>query len=224
MNWWEARNDTTHQAPDPASTPEAVVEVYAVRAFSWRGAFGVHTWIAAKPAEAAHYTRYEVIGWRHYRGLGAVAVHQGVADGYWFGNRPYKLASFRGPKAAEMIPEIAAAAARYPFPDSYRVWPGPNSNTFTAFVAREVPALALDMPPHAIGKDFPTNGGIVDRAPSGTGFQLSIFGLAGVLLAVEEGVEVNLLGFDFGIDLFTPALRLPGLGRVGLPQRIDEAP
>jgi hypothetical protein len=221
MNWWEARNDTTHQAPDPASTPEAVVEVYAARAFSWRGAFGVHTWIAAKPTGARGYTRYEVIGWRHYRGLSVVAVHDGIADAYWFGNRPYKLASYRGEGVDAMIEKIAAAAGRYPFPDRYRVWPGPNSNTFTAFIAREVPELGLDLPPHAIGKDYPTNGSIVDRAPSGTGFQLSLFGLAGLLLAVEEGVEVNVLGLSFGLDLFTPALRLPGLGRVGFPQRID---
>ena len=43
---------------------------------------------------------------------------------------------------------------RYPYADSYRVWPGPNSNTFTAFVLREVPELRVDLPPTAIGKDY----------------------------------------------------------------------
>lgn len=33
----------------PAMHPEAVVQVYAGRPFGWRGAFAVHTWLAAKP-------------------------------------------------------------------------------------------------------------------------------------------------------------------------------
>jgi uncharacterized protein DUF3750 len=54
-----------------------------------------------------------------------------------------------------------------------------NSNTFTAFVLRKNPELRVDLPPTAIGKDYL---GImpVARTPSGTGGQLSIFGLAGV--------------------------------------------
>ncbi len=218
MNWWEARNDTTHQAPDPATTEEAVVEVYAARAYSWRGAFGVHTWIAAKPTGAEHYTRFEVIGWRLYRGSSVVAVHQGVPDGHWYGNRPFKLASYRGEGVDQMIDKIAAASKRYPYPNEYRVWPGPNSNTFTAFIGREVPELSLDLPPLAIGKDYLTNGSIVAKAPSGSGFQISLYGLAGVLLAKEEGIEVNVLGLTFGVDAFPPALKLPGIGRLGFPQ------
>jgi hypothetical protein len=36
-----------------------------------------------------------------------------------------------------------------------------------------------------------------------------------VLAGWEEGVEVNLLGLTFGIDLNGPALKLPIVGRVG---------
>jgi hypothetical protein len=60
--WYEARRDPTGLAPDPATTPEAVVQVYAARAVSWRGVFSVHTWIAVKPTGAQRYTRYEVLG------------------------------------------------------------------------------------------------------------------------------------------------------------------
>jgi hypothetical protein len=38
------------------------------------------------------------------------------------------------------------------------------------------------------------------------------------LAAAEEGVEVNLLGLSLGMDGTSPALRLPGLSRVGLAQ------
>lgn len=50
-----------------------------------------------------------------------------------------------------------------------------------------------------------------------TGDQLSLFGLAGVMLTLEEGVEVNLLGLTFGIDIKNPALKLPGVGRIRCP-------
>lgn len=214
-NWWEARNDTSHQAPDPASTPEAVLQVYAARAFGWRGALGSHTWFALKPAGAAAYTRIEVIGWGVANGSPAVRVGGRIADGYWFGNYPDILLDKRGPEAAQLIEQVIAAAKRYPYNDVYKVWPGPNSNTFTAFVARAVPGLRLDLPPTAVGKDFLPGGANFAMAPSGTGVQLSLAGVAGVMVALEEGVEVNLLGLTVGIDVWPPALKLPGLGRVG---------
>jgi hypothetical protein len=151
-----------------------------------------------------------------------VAVGPGIPDAYWFGNRPTKMKSFRGEGVEVLIEKIESAAERYPFPDSYRVWPGPNSNTFVAFVAREVPDLALDLSPLAVGKDFLTNGHVFDRAPSGSGYQLSLYGLLGMTLAKEEGLELNLLGLTFGIDAFRPALKLPGIGRVGWPEETGD--
>ena len=47
---------------------------YAARAFSWRGLFGVHTWIATKRQGADHYSVYQVVGWNLYRGRSAVSV------------------------------------------------------------------------------------------------------------------------------------------------------
>src|SRR3954471_8074919 len=37
LPWYEARRDSSGQAPDPATTPEAVVQVYAARTVGWRG-------------------------------------------------------------------------------------------------------------------------------------------------------------------------------------------
>ena len=54
--WWEASRDSAGLAPNPESVHEAVVQVYAARAFSWRGAFGVHTWISVKPTGARFFT------------------------------------------------------------------------------------------------------------------------------------------------------------------------
>jgi hypothetical protein len=213
-NWRSGNRDSSGQAPDPADEPRAVVQVYAARTVGWRGAFGVHTWIATKRSGADAYTVHQVIGWRVFRGAGAVSSQPGPPDARWFGAWPDKLADLRGDGVDETIDRIEAAVAAYPWPDSYRAWPGPNSNTFTAFVARRVPELRLDLPAHAIGKDW-LDGRIVDRTPSGTGWQLSFAGVLGVAVAVEEGIELNLLGLSVGVDVNDPALRLPGFGRVG---------
>lgn len=215
LHWSEARRDSSRQAPQPSQEFDPVVQVYAGRAWGWRGAFGVHTWIATKRRGADHYVRHEVIGWGVRRGLDAVRVGPGVPDTYWFGSKPAILADLRGPEIEAVIDQIEAAGKRYPFNDRYTVWPGPNSNTFTAFVARQVPALKVDLPPTAIGKDYLPVSRPVASSPSGTGFQVSLIGLAGVMLAFEEGLEVNLLGLTFGLDLNPPALKLPGIGRIG---------
>ena len=218
QDWRSARRDSSGQAPDAATTAEAVVQVYAARTVGWRGALAVHTWISLKPAGATEYTRYEVIGWGVTRGLPAVRVSRGVPDNYWFGALPEKLADRRGPNVDAMIRKIEDAARDYPYADSYRTWPGPNSNTFVAYVARSVPELRLDLPPNAIGKDFLPGGAVAAASPSGTGFQLSAFGLLGVLAGLEEGIEINVLGLSFGIDLNSPGIKLPGIGRIGLVQ------
>jgi Protein of unknown function (DUF3750) len=217
-SWWEARRDSSGQAPDPVVTREAVVQVYAARAVGIRGVLGVHSWIAVKAADAVAYTRYEVVGWGVGRGARAVRVNRSGPDNYWFGSRPEKLADLRGADAAALIPRIEAAVQSYPYPESYRTWPGPNSNTFIAHIGRAVPDLRLDLPPTAIGKDYLPGGRMADWSPSGTGVQVSLFGLLGLLVGLEEGVELNLLGLTVGVDLNTPAVKLPGVGRVGLPQ------
>jgi hypothetical protein len=215
-SWYEASRRPTGLAPDPAATREAVIQIYAARAFGWRGAFGVHTWIAVKPENAGSYTRFEVMGWGVGRGRPAVRVSRGGPDNEWYGNAPELIGDLRGPAAQALIPRIRAVADSYPYPDSYQVWPGPNSNTFVAHVGREIPELRLEMPALAIGKDFIPGGGFMAAAPSGTGYQLSVFGAAGVLLAVEEGLEVNLFGLTLGLDPGDFAIKLPGIGRIGL--------
>ncbi len=210
-----ARRDPTGLAPDPATTPDAVIQVYSARAVSWRGVFAVHTWIVVKPTGAARYSRYEVLGFGVANGAPAVRVDRTGPDNYWFGARPALLLDRRGPSLDPVIGKIREAVASYPYPHEYRAWPGPNSNTFTAYVARQVPELGLALPANAIGKDFLPGGAIFGAAPSGTGIQVSLFGLAGLLVAVREGIELNLLGLNIGIDFLAPGLKLPGVGRLG---------
>lgn len=215
-DWRTASRDSVGIAPDPAITPEAIVQVYAARAFRWRGHFAVHSWIAVKDEGAPSYRTYEVVGWGVRRGGKAIRMNRGMPDRAWYGAPPDLLADLRGPEAAKAIEKIETAIAAYPYPDSYTTWPGPNSNTFVAHVLRQVPELRADLPPTAIGKDFLPGPDFVAVTPSGTGGQLSLFGLLGVAVGVEEGLEVNVLGLNFGIDPGELALRLPGFGVIGL--------
>jgi len=220
-DWRTANRESAGIAPDPAKVRDAVVQVYAARAYGWRGAFGVHTWISVKPTDADSYTVYQIIGWRARRGMEALVVDQRPADQRWFGAMPELLVDLRGAGVDDVIARIDKAARGYPHNGDYTIWPGPNSNSFVAHVGREVPELRLDLPPTAIGKDYLTNGDIVARAPSGTGWQVSLFGLLGVLAAEREGVEVNILGLTFGIDPLGLAVKLPFVGRLAPNPPVD---
>ena len=213
-NWRLASRAPVGLAPDPRMTREPVVQVYAARAVRWRGYFGVHTWLATKPEGAEAFTVYEVTGFAVRRGGGAVRVSQRAPDGRWFGSAPQLLADVRGTGVDTLITKIEHAVEAYPYQSSYRIWPGPNSNTFTAFVLRQVPELRVDLPGHAVGKDY-LGPRLFARSPSGTGVQASLFGALGVLAGVEEGVELNLFGLTFGIDPNDLDLKLPLVGRVG---------
>jgi hypothetical protein len=214
--WYQARRDPTGLAPDPATTPEAVIQVYAARAVSWRGVFAVHTWIAVKQTQARRYTRYEVLGFGVADGAPAVRVDRMGPDNYWFGARPRIVLDRRGAGVDAMIDKVRAAVVGYPYPHDYRAWPGPNSNTFLAYIARQVPELGLSLPSNAIGKDFLPEGAWFASAPSGSGFQVSLYGVAGFLVAAREGFELNLLGLNIGVDATAPAVKLPALGRMGI--------
>ncbi len=213
-DWRTASREPVGLAPDAARTAEAVIQVYAARTVGVRGLFGVHSWIAVKPENAPAYTVYEVIGWKLRWDDTSVSVRQRAPDARWFGNEPELLADVRGAAAAPLIARIERAVQTYPYGKAYRAWPGPNSNTFTAWVTRAVPELRVDLPPTAIGKDY-LSGGVFAKAPSGSGYQMSLAGLFGITASTVEGLELNLLGLTFGVDPWPPALKLPLAGRIG---------
>ncbi|MDT0596625.1 DUF3750 domain-containing protein [Glaciecola petra] len=154
-DWRTASRESAGIAPVPSEFSDAVIEFYAADAFSWRGWFAVHTWVALKDKNAPEYTVYEVVGWRVDRGLPALRTYKTpIPDRYWYGSKPEKVLSIQGDKAKLLIPKMLEAIARYPYADEYTVFPGPNSNTFPAWLGREIPELELDMPFNAIGSGF----------------------------------------------------------------------
>jgi hypothetical protein len=212
-DWQTARWSSAGLLPEAASDPQPRLTVFAARTAGWRGIFAVHTWIVIKPAGADHYTRYEVTGF----GSRPLRINARPPDGYWLGARPEIVADVRGDRAGDAIPKIESAIMAYPYLDygDYRLWPGPNSNTFVATVLRAAPELEIAMPPEAIGKDFRVDGALFGLTGSATGVELSLYGLLGLKLGRVEGIELNFLSLVAGVDAQRPALKIPAFGRFG---------
>ena len=154
-DWRSASRDSAGIAPTPADNPQAVIEVYAADAYGWRGWFAVHTWIAVKAENDSEYTVYEVVGWGVDQGRPALRSFQTeIPDRYWYGARPEAVLSLQGEEASELIPQIEAAVAHYPWAGEYRAVPGPNSNTLPAWIGMQVPELGLQLPFSAIGSGY----------------------------------------------------------------------
>lgn len=211
-SWRHADRSSADLAPDPQTTREAVVQVYSARAFNWRGLFAVHTWVATKRDGATGYTLHQVTGWRRP----TLTSRPGTPDRAWFGSAPEVRATLCGPAAEAAIDRIEALLPAYPYRDVYRTWPGPNSNTFVAWLIRQVPELDATLPATAIGKDY-LGSDLVAIPPGGRGVQLSLGGVLGATLGLAEGLEVNLAGLVFGLDVETPGLKLPGVGTLAIP-------
>lgn len=212
VSWRSANWTSTRTLPPASADPDARILVYGARNGRWRSIFALHTWIVVKP-QNGEYTRYDVTGFGQ-----PVRVNSFAPDANWFSNPPTVIADIRGPAAAAAIPKLIAAVDNYAYAKygDYRIWPGPNSNTFVQTVLRAAPELHIALPPTAIGKDFRADGSMFGLTPSHTGLELEIFGLIGVKAGWVEGIELNLLTLVAGIDLRRPALKLPAIGRIGV--------
>jgi hypothetical protein len=212
--WQTADRSSAGLLPAAADKREAVVRVYAARTVRWRGIFAVHSWIVFKDRDAGRYTRYDYTAWGQ-----PVRENGFIPDGRWFGQIPDTVFAADGAEAERLIPKIRAAIEAYRLTEigDYRAWPGPNSNTFIAAILDAVPEIGVTLPPTAIGRDYPYGRGWIGLTPSRSGVRATLGGYAGVTLGWREGIEVNLLGAVLGLDIRRPAIKLPGIGRIGLP-------
>jgi hypothetical protein len=212
-SWRTADWSSSGLLPEAKDVTEAKLIILAARTGRWKSIFAEHMSIVLKPEGATEWTRYDVVGWGN-----PVRRNAWAADAFWYGNRPYVVAEISGTEAQTLILRVEAAIAAYPNSGrgSYTVWPGPNSNSFVAWVVRNTEGLNVELPPVAVGKDYLGDGFTAARAASGTGFVVSFSGLAGLTLAWEEGFELYLLGTSIGIDPNDLAVKLPSLGKLSL--------
>jgi hypothetical protein len=211
-NWQTADRSSAGLLPTPNGHPEALIRVYAARTVRWRGIFAVHSWIVLKDRGAGHFNRYDYTAWGD-----PVRIDGFAPDGRWFGAMPQLIAGVDGEAAEKLIPKIRDVVANYKFraDGDYSAWPGPNSNTFVQAVLDAVPQLKAVLPPTAIGKDYPYRGEWIGLTPSGTGVFVSLGGYLGLTVGWLEGIEFNFFGGVLGLDFRRPALKFPGIGRLG---------
>ena len=150
-SWRDADWSTTSLLPTACDFQPARVVVFTGTTGAWKGIFSVHSWIVFKGANAKTWTRYDVVGWGN-----PLRTNGWPADGRWYGNMPVAIADVSGMDAERLIPKIEQAVHDYRFAHTgdYRIWPGPNSNSFVAAVLRAVPELGVALPPNAVGRDF----------------------------------------------------------------------
>jgi Protein of unknown function (DUF3750) len=211
-NFRDADWSSVGMLPLATADSDARLLIFTGRTGRWKGIFSVHSWVVFKAAGASTWSRYDVVGWGQ-----PVRTNGWAPDGRWYGDTPRVIVDVRGAEAAALIPKIQAAITAYSYNNygDYRIWPGPNSNTFIATVLRSVPELHATLPSNAVGKDFREHP-YVGWTDSGTGIEASLWGLLGVKIGWIEGVEFNFLGMVAGLDLRHPAVKLPGFGRVGI--------
>lgn len=218
LSWQEASRQSANLVPLAAEDQEAQIQIYSAKAFSWRGKFSQHTWIATKEKNAESYVTYHVVLWgKHFGADGVVVVQKDLPDRYWFGAKPEIIFSKSGVDAEKIISQIQVAAKKYPYQNLYRAYPGPNSNTFVSYIIRSIPDLKIALPNNAIGKDWLCNEKGVKFfafSESKTGIQFSFYGMFGLIIGLVEGIEINVLGLSFGIDFLRFAIKLPAIGRV----------
>ncbi len=196
------------------------IYIMAARTGGLKGAFSVHSWIVVRKRSGG-FDRYDKVGWGP-----PVRKNAYPADGRWYSNRPDIVHAVRGPAAEELILRVEAAIRSYPHSarGDYRIWPGPNSNSFVAHVLRSVPELGANMPPNAVGRDFVPGLASFAWSPEGAGFHASLGGLVGFAAGARSGLELHFLGLVAGLDIVKPALKIPGFGRIDLFQHAVAGP
>jgi hypothetical protein len=115
--------------------------------------FAVHYWFVVYDDTGCH--RYEVWQRRNAGGRSIGHLHcdlkppdEGVGGG------PARIAAVWTGEEAQRLKRVLEEAERYPFCHKYRYWPGPNSNTFAAWVLRKA-GIAHRLVRTALGQRYP---------------------------------------------------------------------
>lgn len=211
ISWHDADWSSVRALPPATEYKDARILILSGRTGGWKGVVATHSWVVFKRAGATSWTRYDVVGWGN-----PVRMNGWAPDGRWYGTPPSVIADVSGPQAESLIPRIEAAVKEYRWRNAgdYKIWPGPNSNSFVAAILRTVPEMRAVLPANAVGRDF-RPGFYAGLTDSGTGVELNLWGYAGLKFGWVEGFEINLFSLVIGLDVRTPAIKLPGFGRIG---------
>ena len=216
-DWRTASRAPVGLAPDPAAHPEAIVQVYAARTVGWRGTFGVHTWVAVKPAQRRRLHRV-----RSHRLEAALGRHRGLhpqprARRPLVRQRAGADRRARGKDAEALIPRIEAAAKTYPVRAGVQRLAGAELQHLHRVDHARGARAARGPAAHRDRQGLPRRRASSPRRRAAAACSCRSAGVLGVTASSVEGLELNLLGLTFGLDPWPPALKLPLVGRLGAP-------
>lgn len=202
---WRTASRASAQLPRLAPIGNrAAIVLFSAPAFHWRGMFSTHTWLAVKRTNDSSYTVYQCIGWHRYFGDPIISIKKDIPDRFWFDAAPKIEGMLIGKQAEQLLPQIERVVKQYPYANQYRMWPGPNSNTFIAYIIQHVPELHFTMPYNAVGYDY---GWRFD------GNTVQLGGVLGYHLTTKAWV-FNILGLAFGLSFKPLGWIVPGLGYI----------
>jgi hypothetical protein len=136
--------------PGAGAPSDDLVQLRAAR-IPHLGSVAVHCFFAEYDAGSGAWGRWEVWqtagaasqSWGHVcRDL--MSPTSGVGDG-----PSWVVAEWRG-EQARRLRAVLSRPQDYPHTQTYHYWPGPNSNTYAAWVLRQA-GIEADLPPGAIG-------------------------------------------------------------------------
>lgn len=213
QSWRDADWSSAGILPRATASPDAAIYVLSATTGGMKGALASHAWIVTKSEGASAYDRYEKVGWGK-----PIRNNAYDADGRWYSNEPQIVVAVTGDMARRLIPKVEEAIAAYPYatPGAYRLWPGPNSNTFVAYVLRSVPELDAVLPPNAVGRDYLPEGKFFQIDADGRDLHATLYGLAGISVGWRSGLELHFMGLVAGIDIMRPGIKIPAIGRLGI--------
>lgn len=212
-SWREAEWGTSGVLPKADANGDAKIYIMSASTGGLKGAVASHSWIVTKAKGDATYNRYDKVGWGS-----PIRRNNYVADAYWYSNTPHIVKEISGDEAQRLIPAVEAAIQSYPYAGvgDYRIYPGPNSNSFVAHVLRTVPDLDAVLPPDAVGRDYLSDGWMFAIDADGRDMHATLYGLIGIAAGQRSGLEVHFMGLVAGIDVANPGVKIPAIGRIGL--------
>ena len=212
-NWRTANWESVGMLPDASADRDARFLVFTGRTGRWKGIFSVHSWVVFKPAGATAWSRYDVVGWGN-----PVRMNGWAPDGRWYGDVPRVLVDLKGAAAEALIPKVRSAIKDYRYRNhgDYRMWPGPNSNTFIAAVLRAVPELATDAAAERRRQGFPRRLLCrLDRQPHRRR-AVDVRRARHQGSAGSKASSSTCSGWSPASTCGIPPLKLPGFGRIGI--------
>lgn len=118
----------------------------------WIGAFAWHYWFVVEDQTGRH--RWEVWQTKNAGGFCIGHVHCDLKrpeDGV--GGGPSRVVTVWEGQAARRLAEVLSNAQAYPHCHRYHYWPGPNSNSFVAWVLRQA-GVDYELDRRGIGRRY----------------------------------------------------------------------